>query len=429
MLTVPRVSRWSLLCVALLATAAQAVEIRNTRIWSGPDNTRVVFDLSGIASNRLASSKSPNRVTLDIPNAHLKHGRASVMAGRGPVTRVRFSALNKKTLRVVIELSQPVLAKSFLAAPDRRNGYRLVLELATAADVVRAAATAKPKLAARAPAPANALKPDESTPIKIEHAPAAARDLVIAVDAGHGGEDPGATGMNGTREKTVVLAIARELERQIDAEPGMHAVLTRDGDYFVELRDRMRRARQRQADLFVSVHADSIADRSVSGSSVYILSQRGASDEAARWLAERENAADLVGGVKLENKDNVLASVLLDVSQNAALNASHTAAGNVLRQLDQVGDVRKRQVQQARFLVLKSPDIPSMLVETAYISNPVEERRLREHDSQARIAAAIQHGVKDYFYANPPSGTRVAQRVAAPTADFSATAGNTRAVN
>ncbi len=196
----------------------------------------------------------------------------------------------------------------------------------------------------------------------------------------------------------------------------MRAVLTRGGDYFVPLRDRMRRARAQQADLFVSIHADSIRDRSIDGSSVYILSQRGATDEASRWLAERENASDLIGGVSLDDKDDVLASVLLDLSQSASLNASQVAAERVLHQLTQAGEVRKHEVQQARFMVLKSPDIPSMLVETAYISNPQEELRLRTPAHQALLAAAIRQGVHDYFYANPPQGTRIAQLAAANSA-------------
>jgi N-acetylmuramoyl-L-alanine amidase len=286
-------------------------------------------------------------------------------------------------VRVVMELARPIQAKSFLSRPNHRYGYRLVVDL-------------------------NA-SPEAERPLRAAHAPPDARDLIIAVDAGHGGEDPGAIGKNGTREKDVVLAIARQLSAQINAESGMRAVLTRDGDYFVPLRDRMRRARAHQADLFVSVHADAIADRSVDGSSVYILSQHGASNEAARWLADRENASDLIGGVSLDDKSDLLASVLLDVSQTVAMNASQVAAERVLRQLSQAGEVRKPQVQQAGFMVLKSPDIPSMLVETAYISNPQEERRLRTSAQQAKLAAAIHRGVHDYFYANPPTGTRISQ--------------------
>jgi N-acetylmuramoyl-L-alanine amidase len=235
------------------------------------------------------------------------------------------------------------------------------------------------------------------------------RDVVVAVDAGHGGQDPGATGRGGTHEKDVVLAIARVLADRINSEPGMRAVLTRNRDEFLVLRDRIRRARVSKADMFISVHADSIANREVTGASVYVLSERGATNEAARWLAERENAADLMGGVSLDDKDNTLASVLLDLSQSANISASMTAAQRVLGALDSVGQVRKAQVQQAGFVVLKSPDIPSMLVETAYISNPSEEIRLRNPRQQAKLADAIFAGVRNYFEQNPPAGTRFAQ--------------------
>ena len=204
----------------------------------------------------------------------------------------------------------------------------------------------------------------------------------------------------------------------------MKAVLTRNGDYFVPLRDRMRRARAQQADLFVSVHADSIRDRTIDGSSVYILSERGATNEASRWLAERENASDLIGGVSLDDKDGVLASVLLDLSQSASINASQIAAERVLHGLTQAGEIRKHEVQRAGFVVLKSPDIPSMLVETAYISNPVEEVRLRTPAHQAKLAGAIRQGVHDYFYANPPMGTRIAQLASGAARPVLATSGN-----
>jgi N-acetylmuramoyl-L-alanine amidase len=245
--------------------------------------------------------------------------------------------------------------------------------------------------------------------VQAAHAPReSGRDIVIAVDAGHGGEDPGATGHAGVHEKDVVLAIARALARRINSEPGMRAVLTRDRDEFLPLRERIRRARVAPADLFVSIHADSIANSAVSGSSVYVLSERGASNEAARWLAERENAADLRGGVSLADKDDKLASVLLDLSQSATISASSTAAQSVLGALLSVGLVRKPQVQEARFVVLKSPDIPSMLVETAYISNPAEERRLRNPAQQSALAEALFTGLRSYFTGNPPDGTRFA---------------------
>src|SRR5271170_278641 len=376
-----------IVCATLLMTAllapAHAVEVRGVRLWAGPDSTRIVLDLSGSAQHSLQVLKNPDRVVLDVAGARLSAGVRTAPAGTGAVKQVRMARRPSGELRIVLDLSKPIQVKSFLAAPNDRSGYRLVSDLGQSQSV--------------------------ETPVKVEHAPPDARDLIIAVDAGHGGEDPGAIGKNGTREKDVVLAIARELALKINSEPGMKAVLTRNGDYFVPLRDRMRRARAQAADLFVSIHADSIRDRRVDGSSVYILSQKGATDEASRWLAERENASDLIGGVSLDDKDNVLASVLLDLSQSASLSASQTAAERVLRQLNRVGEVRKPQVQQARFMVLKSPDIPSMLVETAYISNPQEEQRLRAAAHQAKLAAAIHQGVHDYFYANPPAGTRIAQ--------------------
>jgi N-acetylmuramoyl-L-alanine amidase len=391
---------WAALLTTALWLPAHAVDVRAVRLWASPDGTRVVLDLSGSAQHSLQVLKNPDRVVLDVAGARLGRGVRTTLAGAGAVKQVRMARRSSGELRIVLDLTRPILAKSFLAAPNNRYGYRLVIDFGLSQGV--------------------------DMPVKAEHAPPDARDLVVAIDAGHGGEDPGAIGQNGTREKDVVLAIARELALKINAEPGMKAVLTRNGDYFVPLRDRMRRARVQQADLFVSIHADSIRDRRVDGSSVYILSQRGATDEASRWLAERENASDLIGGVSLDDNDDVLASVLLDLSQSASLSASQVAAERVLRQLNRVGEVRKPQVQQARFMVLKSPDIPSMLVETAYISNPQEEQRLRAQPHQAKLAAAIHQGVHDYFYANPPAGTRVAQLAAgaAPRASMAGTGGS-----
>ncbi|MBF8292289.1 MAG: LysM protein, partial [Steroidobacteraceae bacterium] len=219
-------------------------------------------------------------------------------------------------------------------------------------------------------------------------------------------------GKSGTREKTVALAIARKLAERINAEPGMRAVLTRDGDYFVQFRERIKRAHDQKADLFVSVHADAFVNRSVRGSSVYVLSTRRASSEAVRILADRENAADLIGGVSLDDKSDVLASVLLDLSQNASISASRDAATRVLEELDRVGQLKKSEVQHASLIVLTSPDVPSMLVETAYISNPEEERRLRDPDYQSRLAGAMHAGLRRYFHDNPPPGTRIAMLAA-----------------
>ena len=380
----------TLLLAALLTTPARAVDVRALRLWAGPDSTRVVLDLSGSTRHSVQVLRNPDRVVLDMAGGHLTAAARASPPAAGTVQRVRTARRASGELRIVFDLARPIQARSFLAVPNKRYGYRLVIDLIAG--------------------------PGVDTPVRAEHAPPDARDLIVAIDAGHGGEDPGAIGKNGTREKDVVLAIARELELKINAEAGMKAVLTRGGDYFVPLRDRMRRARAQQADLFVSIHADSIRDRRINGSSVYILSQRGATDEASRWLAERENASDLIGGVSLDDKDGVLASVLLDLSQSASLSASQVAAERVLRQLNRVGEVRKPQVQQARFMVLKAPDIPSMLVETAYISNPQEELRLRAQSHQAKLAAAIHQGVHDYFYANPPAGTRIARLAAGAAA-------------
>jgi len=240
--------------------------------------------------------------------------------------------------------------------------------------------------------------------------PSKLRDLIIAIDAGHGGEDPGTIGRKGTREKDVVLAIAKELNQQIQNAHGMRPVMVRRGDYYVGLRRRMKIAREHRADLFVSIHADSFKDPRVRGSSVYVLSRNGASSEAARWLAEQENAADLVGGVSLDDKDDLLASVLLDLSQTATLSASTDVGTNVLKQLGTTGKTHKRRVQRAGFMVLKSPDIPSILVETAFLSNPSEEKRLRNRAQQRKIAKAMVAGVKGYFKHNAPPGTRLAGR-------------------
>ena len=374
----------AILFASAACASAHAVDVKGIRVWAAPDNTRVVVDLSGSVTHTLEVTHNPERVILSVPGGRMGKGAHASSPGSGTVKGVSLTTARGQ-LRVMLDLTRPSQAKSFLAKPNSRYGYRLVIDLPAAI------ATAA------------------NRPVEAKHAPHDSRDLVIAIDAGHGGEDPGAIGKNGLREKDVVLAIARELDGRINAEPGMKAVLTRNGDYFIPLRERMRRARAQSADLFVSIHADSIVDRSIDGSSVYILSQRGATDEASRWLAARENASDLIGGVKLEDKDDVLASVLLDVSQTASLGASQEAAQRVLRSLSQAGEVRKPQVQEARFMVLKSPDIPSMLVETAYISNPQEEQRLRTETQRAKLAAAIHRGLHEYFYANPPAGTRIAQ--------------------
>jgi len=397
-----------LLVAAFCAHAAKPVVIKDVRLWAGADGTRLVFDLSAPVEHSVLTLENPNRVVVDIPAASIESARV-LPEGQGFVKQLRAAAQPNGDLRVVVDLSGPAQPKTFTVAPQGNLGHRLVLDLAPSKGTVAAAAPAQPSVVKAA-------------------ADAHGRDIVVAIDAGHGGVDPGSIGKRGTYEKHVTLAIARRLKERIDREPGMRAILTRDNDMFVEHRERIARARRQQADMFVSVHADSYTNRAVAGSSVYVLSARGASDESARWLADRENSADLIGGVKLDDKDSVLASVLLDLSQGASMSASVDAAELVMQELYKIGNITNRGVKHAGFLVLKSPDIPSMLVETAFISNPTEESRLLDPRHQQKLAEAIHQGVRAYFYANPPPGTLVADlraKQAGPTVIASTADGET----
>jgi N-acetylmuramoyl-L-alanine amidase len=369
-----------------------AAEIRDIRVASTETGTRVVLDLSAPVKHKAFLLDDPGRVVLDVSKASLK---SDMPGAEGVITAMRSGKLPHNGLRLVFEVAGPVTIQTATVLPAGEAGHRLIL------DIVNAEAAKPVAVTPAAPAAPVAIRP--------AHAPSeTGRDIVIAVDAGHGGVDPGASGKRGTREKDVVLEIAKALTARINAEPGMKAVLTRDGDYFISLRERNTRARRAKADLFVSIHADAIANPDVSGSSVYVLSDRGASSEAARWLAERENASDLKGGIKLDDKDAVLANVLLDLSQTASISASMVAADNVLKSLDRIGEVRKPRVQQAGFVVLKSPDIPSMLIETAFISNREDERKLSTAAHRGKLANAIFAGIEQYFQGNAPDGTRLA---------------------
>ena len=389
--------RFASFCFALVCLAAGsgpviAADIRDIRIATTDAGTRVVLDLSGPVKHKAFLLDDPGRVVLDVSKSTL---RSKLPAAEGTVSAVRSGKLPEHGVRLVFEVKGTVTLQARALAPSADAGHRLVLDIASPGS-------------ARA-APPTAAAPVSHVAIRPAHAPAeTGRDIIIAVDAGHGGVDPGASGRRGTREKDVVLAIAKALAARIDQEPGMRAVLIRDGDYFIAHRERMLRARRAKADLFVSIHADSIANPDVSGSSVYVLSERGATSEAARWLAERENASDLMGGVKLDDKDAALANVLMDLSQTASIASSMVAAENVLEALDRVGEVRKPRVQQAGFLVLKSPDIPSMLVETAFISNKEDERKLAQPTHRVKLANAIFAGIERYFQGNAPDGTRLA---------------------
>jgi N-acetylmuramoyl-L-alanine amidase len=387
-------ARWSLPGVALAALvamlawtgAAVAVEVGPPRLWESPEHTRVVFDLSRPGEHKVFTLDDPPRVVIDLRGATLGRNFAPP-AAKGIVRNVRTGTPEKGVLRIVIDTTAKARPRSFLLTPAQNRGHRLVVDLTPAG----AAAAATPKVVQRPPPTVDG-----------------GRLVTIAIDPGHGGEDPGAIGPRGTREKDVVLSISRQLAEAIDREPGMRAVLIRDGDYFLPLRQRYQKAREAQADLFLSIHADAIAHGRAAGSSVYMLSTRGASSQAARWLADRENASDLVGGVSLEGKDNTLAAVLLDLSQGATLQASDQVANHVLKSLARFGRVHKHEVQRANFVVLRAPDVPSILIETAFISNAEEEKRLRDPAHQGRIATAILDGVRNWFHANPPPGTWIA---------------------
>lgn len=376
----------TLLLLVLLASSPVALsgEIQAVRVWAGPDYTRVVFDVSGPLQYKLFGLDDPDRIVIDFPGTRMANGAAEAQP-RGLLAGIRSGTREKTDLRVVFDLKGKSRPKSFLLQPAENFGYRLVVDL-------------YPEKAA---APARRVE---------DVVQGRDREVVVAIDAGHGGEDPGAIGAAGTYEKNVTLAIARELARLIDAEPGMRAELIRTGDYFLPHRQRYMRAREARADLFVSIHADAFTNRAASGSSVYILSPRGATSEAARWLAERENRADLVGGVSLDDKDDTLAAVLLDLSQGATLEASNRAAERVLNSLSRVGKTHKRYVERANFMVLRSPDVPSLLIETAFISNPADERRLNDPAHQRRLASAVVDGVREFFTAAPPPGTWYAAR-------------------
>lgn len=379
-----------LITLTAMPVLASSAELREVRLSSSSDAAQITLHLSSRTPHQLFTLERPDRVVIDLSQTHQASG-VRAPEGTGPVDVIRFGARPKGALRVVVQLKSALPARGIWVEAADDTGAQLVITLGRDSTAPSSQPAAPP------------------TAVRAIHAPVDSdRDVVVAVDAGHGGQDPGAIGRGGTHEKDVVLAIAKALAERIDAEPGMRAVLTRQTDQFLTLRERIQRARLAKADLFISVHADSIRNRDVSGASVYVLSERGATDEAARWLAERENAADLMGGVSLTDKDNTLASVLLDLSQSANISASMVAAQGVLSALDRVGEVRKAQVQQAGFVVLKSPDIPSMLVETAYISNPVEERRLKSNAQQDKLADAIFGGLRGYFESNPPPGTRFA---------------------
>jgi len=421
---------WLAGCALLAAApgfALQAAEVNNARVWAGPDYTRVVFDLSGPTKYTL--SQHGDQVVLDLAD--------SQAAGRlAPSAHGLFKALSSSSqgsaLRLTASVAPNSEPKTFLLGPSGQAGYRLVLDLypgRTAAPSVSTPGEAANKPAPSAAETAAAEQGDTAAPVIVNASSKlttrkgvttrqaavllnSQRQVVVAVDPGHGGKDQGAHGPDGTLEKNVTLAVARNLAALINRQPGMRAVLTRDGDYFIPLKQRYEIARQNQADLFVSIHADSYTSSDARGSSVWVLSPRGKSSVAAQMLADRENSSDLIGGVSLAAENDSLASVLLDMQQGWAVQASETVAQDVLNALSALGPTHRGYVERANFVVLRSPDVPSILVETAFISNPTEEQRLRDPQHQEQLANAIMGGVKGYFLSNPPQGTWFAMEAA-----------------
>ena len=381
-------------CLIFFSTSvfAKTVTVDNVRVWAAPDSTRVVFDVSGPVKHKLFSLNKPHRAVIDLKNATLKKNTTQPKPLDKYLEGIRSGARNKNDLRIVLDLKKQIKYKIFQLQPNKHYGHRLVIDLF---DVeikqVKKEETRKE------------IKKETQQPAKL-------RDVIIAIDAGHGGDDPGAKGPSGVYEKNVVLKIAKNLAEVINKERGMRAVLIRKSDYYIKLRNRIEKAREYKADLFISIHADAFRDPKVRGSSVYVLSKKGASSEAAKWLAEKENSSDLIGGVSLENKDDLVASVLLDLSQTASLEASIDIADRILKGLRKVGKVHKRNVQSAPFAVLKSPDIPSILIETAFISNPIEEKKLTNSKHRKKMSNAILIGLKGYFRDFAPEDSLLSSR-------------------
>ncbi len=458
------------LCFTDIALA-KTVQLKSLRFWTAPDHTRFVFDVSAPVGRKVFTLDGPRRVVIDLKDTHLSGKILQPPKSHPLFKKIRSAPRDKTNLRVVIDLKEGVRPKDFLLTPNNTYGHRLVLDLYTNKSVPQTPSPSigakkavpelkKPSLPPaidKAPKPVRLVKkqstkPDPKVirsknsviesnpgkitdtrkttqsgfksdrssyvldekkrktpkPIRITKRAKPKNEVIIAIDAGHGGDDVGATGAKGTLEKDVVLSVAKKLERLIKKQPGMRPVMIRDGDYYVGLRQRMKKARKAKADLFVSIHADAFRMSSIKGSSVYTLSSKGASSEAAKWLATQENKSDLVGGVSLDGKGNDLVELLLDLSQTATHEVSSEVADKVLKNLKNMGPVHKRTVQRAGFVVLKSPDIPSILVETAFISNPSEEKKLKSSKHQMHIAKAIFQGIRDHFAMYTRPGVHVA---------------------
>ncbi|MEM7691437.1 MAG: N-acetylmuramoyl-L-alanine amidase [Pseudomonadota bacterium] len=372
------------LLAAGFPSATDGAEVRDLRLWRAPDHTRLVLDMDGPAEHRLIELSDPRRVVIDVQNTKLLASTKGLELANTPIVQVRSGVRNGTDLRLVLDLRKQIRPRSFTLNATENSADRLVVDLYDFAE-----STSEPRVTKRA----------ERTE---------RRPIVIAIDAGHGGEDPGALGPGRLREKVVVLEIARELHRLFQKDRGFTPTLIRSGDYYVSLYGRRDLARKRQADMFVSIHADAFRDRRARGASVYALSTRGATSTTASYLAQRENEADLVGGVSLSGKEDALALTLADLSMTATLDSSLNVGASVLEEMDSIARLHKKQVEQAGFIVLKSPDVPSILVETGFISNPEEARKLADPAYRGRMAAAIHRGIVSWFRSHPPPGSLLA---------------------
>jgi N-acetylmuramoyl-L-alanine amidase len=392
--------------------AANLVRFVDVRLWPAEDYTRITLEHAGTVQYKHFLMENPQRLVVDLLNLRLddtlKELTAKLKAHDPYVQQIRVAQFDPETVRLVFDLKQAVRPELFAMAPVAEYQHRFVIDFYPKQPVDAMLGLIDGKIdpvASATPAPKVSLPSGSQANSKANvKAPSVQRMITVAIDPGHGGEDPGAIGPGGTQEKDVVLSIAKLLKAELDAMPGMRAMLTRNGDFFVPLQTRVKKARAVNADLFVSVHADAFIKPTAGGSSVFVLSERGASSTAARWLANKENAADLIGGVNLRATDSQLAKVLLDLSTTAQINDSMKLGGAVLRRLGKINRLHKPEVEQAGFAVLKAPDIPSILIETAFISNPEEEARLGDTNHQRQLAKAIANGIAQYFSQNPPTG-------------------------
>jgi N-acetylmuramoyl-L-alanine amidase len=367
--------------VPFVAKAAAATNVKDIRLSSHDGYLRLVFDLDKSVDHSIFTLNKPERIVLDLKNTRMVHGMVDRVGANSMIRRIRSGVQNNDDLRVVFDLQHEVKPRSFILGPSAKSGHRLVLDLHTEK--------------------ANAAVTKKTEPTKKQ-----LRDVIIAIDAGHGGKDPGATGKKGTKEKTVTLQMAQRLQKKINQQKGMKAVLTRKNDRYMRLRDRIHKARDYHADMMISLHADSFPDPRARGSSVYALSVDGASSETAKLLAEKENAADMLfGDVNLAVEDEMVKEVLFDLSLTGNIQSSLDIGDEILQQIKHVNRVHKKQVQQAGFAVLKAPNIPSVLLEAAFISNPREEKNLKSSAHQEKVANAVSKGVANYFARKAPPGT------------------------